>query len=89
MTSLEEARKKIDAIDERIAALLEERMDAVSEVVAYKIENNIDVLDSSREGDVRARIANVVKNPDYKETIVESFQKIMDESKKYQQGKKG
>ena len=39
MTKLEQARKKINEIDEKMAKLFEERMEASKEVALYKKEN--------------------------------------------------
>ena len=49
MNKLEECRLKIDAIDNEIISLYEERMKAVKDIAEYKIENGLEVLDSSRE----------------------------------------
>ena len=49
MDKLLECRQKIDEIDTEIIRLFEERMNTVKEVALYKIENNMQVLDSSRE----------------------------------------
>ena len=49
MNKLEKCRLKIDAIDNEIIRLYEERMKAVKDIAEYKIENGLEVLDSSRE----------------------------------------
>lgn len=49
MDKLLNFRDKIDEIDTKIIALFENRMDVIKEVVAYKIANNLPVLDQSRE----------------------------------------
>ena len=49
MNKLEEARIKIDEIDSKIIELYEQRMNMVKDVIEYKIQNNIPILDSSRE----------------------------------------
>lgn len=49
MDKLTECRNKIDEIDTQIIKLYEERMQVVKEVALFKIENNIPVLDVSRE----------------------------------------
>ena len=49
MKDLNELRNEIDLIDEEIIKLFEKRLDIVQGVINYKIENNIPILDSSRE----------------------------------------
>lgn len=49
MNKLEQARAQIDAIDREMAKLYEARLDAVKDVIAYKIENDLPILDSGRE----------------------------------------
>ena len=46
MNKLEQARTQIDAIDREMAKLYEARLDAVKDVIAYKIENDLPILDS-------------------------------------------
>ena len=46
---LTELRDKIDAIDEEIVKLYEERMEISGSVAEYKIEHGKNVLDAERE----------------------------------------
>lgn len=85
--ALTQAREKIDHIDREIIALLEKRMSAVSEVTAYKAQTKKAVLDTSREETVLANVADLVKDENYRETIVETFKDIMKQSRKYQEGR--
>ena len=85
--ALTQAREKIDHIDREIIALLEKRMSAVSEVTAYKAQTKKAVLDTSREEAVLANVADLVKDENYRETIVETFKDIMKQSRKYQEGR--
>jgi len=55
--SLQELRTKIDAIDQDLIRLFESRMDVAAEIAAYKLENNLPVLDAARERDKLADIA--------------------------------
>ena len=48
-TKLDEAREIINEVDNEMIYLFIKRMAAVSMVAEYKMENNIPVLDSSRE----------------------------------------
>jgi chorismate mutase / prephenate dehydratase len=84
MNKLEKARAQIDSIDSQMAKLYESRLDAVKDVIAYKIENNLPVLDSGREQIVIEKNLNYITNPEYK-SYYETFIKfIMKESKAYQ-----
>lgn len=85
--ALEEARGKIDQIDQELVSLLERRMDAVSEVTAYKARTNKAVLDTSREEAVLEKVADLVTDEMYRETIVETFRDIMKQSRNYQKGR--
>ena len=66
MNKLEESRKLIDEIDTKIISLYEERMKIVEKVIKYKIENNISILDSSRESKMLENNLNKIKNDKYK-----------------------
>lgn len=77
-------RKKIDAIDREIARLLEARMVAVNEVVAIKKTMKTPVLDSERETAVLESVAKQVSNPEFANTISDTFADIMKRSREYQ-----
>ncbi len=67
MDKLELARNEIDIVDKEMAQLFCKRMDAVKLVVEHKIQNNIPVLDSSREeAVVKKNVANL-NNVEYAE----------------------
>lgn len=84
---LVQAREKIDTIDQEIVGLLEKRLSAVSEVIAYKAQTKKAVLDTSREENVLENVAALVKDENYRETIVETFKDIMKQSRNYQEGR--
>ncbi len=46
---LDEIRKKIDEIDDKLIELLRQRLDAAAEIAAYKGEHGLPVDDSQRE----------------------------------------
>lgn len=65
MTELEKLRMQIDAIDQQIVRLLEERMDLSRSVGKIKTEKGLPVLDANREKEVlqsRAEMLQHVKN---------------------------
>lgn len=78
-------RDKIDTLDKKIVALLEERMEVVEAIVAIKKTSATQILDTTREQEVLTKIATYVQNEDYQEVIKETYQGIMDASKHFQQ----
>jgi len=62
MNKLEQARTQIDAIDREMAKLYEARLDAVKDVIAYKIENDLPILDSGREQVVIEKNLQFIQN---------------------------
>ncbi|WP_430602478.1 chorismate mutase [Enterococcus sp. DIV0724b] len=78
-------RSKIDTLDKKIVALLEERMDAIEAIVTIKKTADKQILDASREQEVLGKIATYIKNDAYRDVIKETYQGIMDASKKFQQ----
>ncbi len=66
MKDLNELRNEIDLIDEEIIKLFEKRLDIVQGVINYKIENNIPILDSSRENLMLEKNLKKIKNEKYK-----------------------
>ncbi len=85
---LDKPRKEINQIDQDILKLLEKRYVCVDEVVRIKKENNIPTLDTSREKEVISNLSSMVTKEEYGKAILETFQSIMDISKKYQNNKK-
>lgn len=83
--SLVGQREKIDSIDKKIVALLEQRMDLVTEIVTIKKATNQEVFDQTREQQVIEKIHSYVFNKEYQAVIAETYQGIMDASKKFQQ----
>ena len=84
MTTLEEAREKINRIDREMARLFEERMQAVEDVASYKIAHNMQILDSGREQAVIERNSALIRNPAYKDSYVRFIQGTMAISRAYQ-----
>lgn len=84
MNKLLNARKNINQIDKQMAELFEQRMDAVVDVINYKIENNMEIFDSSREQFVIEENSKNIKNQIYVPYYKEYIKYVMDNSKKYQ-----
>lgn len=84
MNKLENARIEINKIDKEMAKLFEQRMKAVEYVIEYKIENNMDIFDSSREKEVIEKNTKLLENDKYSKYYVEFIENLMSISKKYQ-----
>ena len=85
MNELENLREKIDAIDKEMIALFEKRMDIVADIAAYKIKNNLPILNQNREDIVISKVKAIVKNKDYTDSAINFIKDIMEISKKFQQ----
>ena len=81
---LSELRKQIDAIDEQIVRLYEERMGISAQVAQYKIENGRKVFDRVREEEKIAKIRSLTHNDFNRHGITELFEQIMSMSRKLQ-----
>lgn len=66
MTKLELCRNEIDLIDEEIIRLYEKRMEIVKEVINYKLDNNLEILDSSREEKMLNKNLSKISKEEYK-----------------------
>ncbi|EOL44618.1 chorismate mutase [Enterococcus caccae] len=78
-------RNKIDTLDKKIVALLEERMEVVEAIIEVKKSSDKQILDTTREQEVLNKIADYIENDQYEEVIKETYQGIMDASKHFQQ----
>lgn len=78
------ARQEIDEIDGELAKLFERRMDAVIAVNRYKRENNLPVLDKSREEQILKKCAQRIQNQEYLPYYTELQKKLMELSRKRQ-----
>ena len=87
MKDLKEIRKEINQIDEEMLKLFEKRMDVVNDVALYKKENNIPILDISREKKVIDDNCNKIYNKEYLPYYETFIKDIMDISKEYQKTK--
>lgn len=84
MGNLEDFRKEIDEVDKELTALFEKRMEIVSEVFKYKIENNIPILNSTREGEIIRKNTDRLNNKKLEHYLKGFFIKVLDLSKSYQ-----
>ncbi len=84
MKDLQEIRKDIDVIDQKIVDLYKERMNLTSEVACYKIATGKKVLDRERELS-KLKVLEALADSDFtKHGIRELFEQIMSTSRKKQ-----
>lgn len=84
MESLEVLRRKLDSIDDQIAALYEQRMKVCGEVGEYKVRTGRKVFDRQREKEKLADVASKVTGNFNKQGIQELYQQLMSMSRKLQ-----
>lgn len=82
--NLDIIRKKINAIDEKLVGLFEERMETVSEVAAYKKQHHMKVLDSSREKEVIERAVSHLQNKELEACLRCFMDDLLTISRQYQ-----
>ena len=86
---LEAAREVINSVDLEMIELFKKRMRAVSDVVSYKIENNLPVLDSSRESILINKNLEALNDKSLEEYYLTFFEGVLKSSKDYQKKIKG
>lgn len=81
---IDEIRKEIDAIDDKLVELLRQRLDAVARITAYKIENDLPVDDAAREKEIHSRAAGKL-GKSYAPYGEDFFDRLFEISRAYQQ----
>ena len=81
--NIEDYRKRIDEIDGEILSKLEERMRIVGEIAELKKREDLPVEDKSREEALLKKIEEM-SGEDYSEYNQRVFERILEESKKFQ-----
>ena len=81
---LGEIRKQIDEVDADIVKSYEKRMELCKNVALYKIENNKEVLDTTREKQKIENVVDMAEDENVKKGIGEVFLQIMATSRKMQ-----
>lgn len=81
--NLDEQRRKLDAIDDQLIALFNERMDVVEGVAQAKAQQPHAVADKTRERSILARVTGATK-PERKLSAQLLFNTLFDISKAYQ-----
>lgn len=84
MNKLEVARNIINECDKEMIELFEKRMKASKMVAQYKFENDLPVLDSSREEEIINKNINLLNDDNLKEFYLTFFNGVLKSSKDYQ-----
>ncbi len=84
MTELEQARTIINATDEEMARLFQQRMDAARMVANYKKEHGLPVDDFAREEQLIRRNTSFIADEDYRSYYVNFLRATIDISKQFQ-----
>lgn len=82
---IEEARETINEVDKMMIELFLKRMAAVQMVAEYKLENNLPVLDSSREVELRKNNLDMLSNKVLEKYYNVFFDGVLTSSKMYQE----
>lgn len=83
--SLEALRNAIDEIDQRLLALLAERVRVVLAVGDYKREHGLPIYDPERERSMLDRLAQSAPRPLDADTVRRVFERLIDESRRIEQ----
>lgn len=86
--NLSECRNEIDKINDEILRLFIKRMEISSSVAQYKRENNLPIMQQSRENEILQRMGNMA-GEEFSEYAVILFSEIMNLSRLYQASKNG
>ena len=82
--NLQESRKKIDAIDEQIVALLNRRAAEVKQIGRLKAAAGLPTVDSERESDIYRRVTAENFGQIDNEGLMRIFEQIVAESRRIQ-----
>ncbi len=85
---LSQLRQQIDAIDRELTELFKKRMNVSAAVAEYKKQTGMNVLDSSRERELLAKVSDLA-GEEFEEYIRTLYATILDLSRSYQHKKLG
>ena len=85
MSEIDLLRIEIDDIDQELTKLLERRLNVAKKIAEYKKEQDLPILDESREEVVIQKNIDRLNNPDYADKVREFYINLMDISKSVQE----
>ncbi len=84
MSLIDEARVKINEIDQKMIELFKQRIVAVMDVLKYKKEHNLAVFDEKREIELIKKNLNILNDKELEKYYLTFFQGVLESSKDYQ-----
>lgn len=85
MSEIDLLRIEIDDIDQELTKLLERRLNVAEKIAEYKKEQELPILDESREEVVIQKNIDRLDNPDYADKVRDFYINLMDISKSVQE----
>ncbi len=82
---LNNIRKEINDIDEQMIKLFVKRMNVVKKVLLYKKENDLPVLDETRELELIKKNILLLNNSELEQYYKIFFEGVLNSSKKFQE----
>ena len=83
---LDDLRREIDAIDERLVKLLSERAECALQIGHEKKLAGLEVYQPSREAEVVGHVQRINKGPLDNEAMRRLFERIIDEARRLERG---
>jgi chorismate mutase len=80
--TIDELRREIDALDERLVALLNARASCALEVGRLKELFRLEIYQPEREGEVLAHVRRINQGPLDDDAIARLFERIIDEARR-------
>ena len=87
--NLEDKRRRIDAIDDAITDLLNDRAAIAKEIALIKMSGGLPIVDVQREVQVLRRLVGRNTGEFKNTTLVSIFRRILDESRRIQLNARG
>lgn len=87
MKSLDDIRKIIDDCDKDLVKIFEKRLEAVLDVLEYKKQNNLPILQSTREDEVLKKVKSYLNNPEFDSELEGLYSHILKISRQLQSKK--
>lgn len=77
MKDILQCRQELDVIDAQLVWLFEKRMQVAREAAAYKLENHLKILDTTREQEILENRAAQIQDPMLKQPVKDLFREIL------------
>lgn len=84
INDLQDIRKEIDAIDQKMVVLFEARMQLAKEVATYKAEHDLPIFDAEREREIIAERSQCLEHREFLSYYQDFLTQLMRISKELQ-----